>query len=728
MLNRSVVAVAALALARQASAQESAVPAPAGLGMAPLQMPKTVVYGSAEFDGGVAYPFPAEVDGTRVFAGKKVTIFDFATMPAAQTDTYRTALSQIPGLLVSELSGNSILSIGYRGIGDPHETQNLLVLRDGIPFVVDLYGYPTVYYAPPFEITERFEFVRGGASLMYGPQPSGALNFVTRQPRKDREFGIRNQTTAGSYGRINSHTMVDGTVGKLGYLVSFDHRQGDGYRRENSDFELNGGTVRLTYDFAEHTRMTFDLDAVHSDSGDAGGLTRHTGAGLAVFDVDPRQTQTRFDRVRVTRYLPALTLEHAFSENTLLTARAWGGYYERFSKRQRTSGGSSFGAVSNLIDSNTINIHRYYTFGAEGRLRHDWSWGGESHTLAGGVMTYVADSPFEVDRGATANADTGTARQRSHRETAAGSVFAENVFRYRRLSITPGFRIENIHQSIHESLNLDKTATNAPALLSDSYVDHVPLGALGATFALDASNEVYANVSQGYKAKAYSDAVPLNNGTVVSDSLDPANAWTYEAGVRGRPAPWAHYDVSVFLIDYDNRFGTVSRNGVNEIRNVGRSINRGIDISGEVDLIGLADRLARTKHGETWGSFSLYANASLLDAEFVSGPLDGRTPQYAPDYMVRAGAIYRLAHRCKVAFLGTYVGDHFANDNNTADFRVPSYKVWDLTAEVEVWKDHARIVAGLNNVFDERYFSRVRSTGIDPAYGRNFYAGLSLAF
>ena len=181
-------------------------------------------------------------------------------------------------------------------------------------------------------------------------------------------------------------------------------------------------------------------------------------------------------------------------------------------------------------------------------------------------------------------------------------------------------------------------------------------------------------------------------------------------------------------MDYDDRFGSVTTGGVTRVGNVGRSINRGVDLSTELDLIGFSDRLRGTTHGEDWGALSVYANASLLDAEFVSGPLDGRTPQYAPEFMFRTGLIYRLTGRLKFSFLGTFVDDHFANDNNTADFRIPAYQVWDLTAEFTVWKDRAKVIAGLNNVFDEKYWSRVRVNGIDPAVGRNFYAGVSLQF
>ena len=103
-------------------------------------LPKVTIQGESDADNVVTHPFPAEVEGTKVYSGKKVTILDFDSLPQIQSDNYRQAFSQIPGLMVSELPNASLLSLGYRGIGDPHESQNLLVLKDGMPFVVDLYG------------------------------------------------------------------------------------------------------------------------------------------------------------------------------------------------------------------------------------------------------------------------------------------------------------------------------------------------------------------------------------------------------------------------------------------------------------------------------------------------------------------------------------------------------------------------------------------------------------
>jgi Fe(3+) dicitrate transport protein len=128
-------------------------------------------------------------------------------------------------------------------------------------------------------------------------------------------------------------------------------------------------------------------------------------------------------------------------------------------------------------------------------------------------------------------------------------------------------------------------------------------------------------------------------------------------------------------------------------------------------------------------AFSLYANATFLDAEFIEGPVEGNEPQYAPDCTVRAGGIYRWKDRVKVGLLGTFVERHWANDDNGN--RVPAYMVWDLTAEAKVYRSSVgdvSVIAGINNLLDEDYYARIRSDGIDPAYERNYYAGLSFTF
>ena len=671
------------------------------------------VYGEAENDSVIQNPFLAPVEGTKVFAGKRATVIDLDALPKVQANNYRQALALTPGLLFSEET-TPLVSLGYRGIGEPHRMQFMQVLKDGIPIHADPFGYPEAYYTPPLDTVDRIEFIRGGGSLMYGPQPGGALNYITYMPNRESPFSFRTQNIVGSDDLFSSYTAVDGTLGSLGYYGYFNHRESNGFREANSDYRLDGGHFKLAWDIDADTRLIFGFDGYEEEHGEPGGLT------ASDFAKNPDKT-TRFnDQFRLKRYAGTLELQHTFQPGTELSVKSWAGYYQRWSKRQR---GGGFGTLPTgpTATTNSIENQEFYTFGFEPRVRHDWEAWGNTHTLAAGMQFYYLTSPRQDQRGFEPDADNGITTQDSLRETVYGSLFVENKFTFGKLSITPGFRMEMINQSVNvQNYNPATGALTSEAARAD--FEAQPLFGLGISYDLGSDTELYANVSQSYRTTVFSEAIVAETGVTTTDA-GPGVGWNYEIGYRGTPRTWITYDTSLFLVDLDNRFGL---NG-NVLRSVGRSINYGWDGAMQVDVIGLADQLNGTNNVERIGSLNVYANATLLQAKLYGGPNDGATPQYAPEYIIRTGLIYNLKNKVKISFLGTFVDDHFADDAQTANRFIPGYMTWDLTAEVKVTKNFTAM-AGLNNVFDESYYSRVRNDGIDPGYGRNFYVGGSFQF
>lgn len=681
---------------------------------APVKLPTVVVTGESEGDATVQPPFLLPVEGTRIYSGKKTTVLDLDALPAIVNNNYRQALALTPGLLLSEES-TPLVSIGYRGLS-PHRTQFMQVLKDGIPIHADMFGYPEAYYTPPLDTVDRMEFLHGGASLMYGPQPGGALNYVTHRPSRATKFSGGSSQIFGSDGLYSTFNYATGTEGRVGYYAYFNHRQADGFRAANSDVSLYTGSVKLVLDADSDSRWIFAFDGYQEEHGEPGGLSLTAGPN---YNVD-RTATTRFnDRFRLERFFPSLTWEKDFSEGTKLEVRAWGGYYSRWSKRQ---GGGGFGTVA-AGAGNTIESQEFYTAAAEARLRHDWSWGEHTHTLAGGVMLYHMDSPRVDKTGATPTAEDGTIARSADRDLLYAPIFVENKFTFDKLSITPGLRLENVVQGVREKVNVAKTLATTPLGVKDEHA-FVPLVGLGLQYELRPKVSAYANVSQSYRPAVFTEAVPTGSGAVVNNDLAEGQSWQYELGLRGNPQPWLTWDTSVFRLDFDNQIGTVA--GV--VQNVGRSIHQGWEGALELDLVGLYDHLHKSDAADRWGSLSLYGNLMLLDAAFQGGANAGKAPQYAAEYLLRTGLNYRWRDRAKVSFLGTFVDDHFADDAHTAAFQVPAYMTWDLTAEVKVWKESVTLVAGVNNLFNEDYYSRIRGDGIDPAYGRNFYAGVSVKF
>lgn len=677
------------------------------------------VEAEAEKDHYIQGPFLPDTQGTKINVGKKTTVLDFDSLPRITANNYRQALAQAPGLILSEET-TPLISIGYRGLA-PHRSQFTQVLKDGIPIHADQFGYPEAYYAPPLDTVDRIEFTRGGAALMYGPQPGGALNYVTHRPRTDTKLGGSTLHTFGSNGYYSTFNYLDGTTGPLGYYGYYNRRKSDGIRSANSDYRLDAYSGRLVLGADTASRLIFTAELYKQENGEPGGLTFATGAGTVNYDTQRKTPSRLYDRFNLDRKALSLVWERDFSRGTFV-GRVWTIDYLRASRRQ---GGGGFGTLPTGPGANTNTIERqqFDQFGAEARVRLDWGGNG-GHVFTAGAQFYRTQSPRTDSRGTDPDATAGNVRLKSERKILYTPVFAENLFRFGALSLTPGVRVEFIDQSVRELVNVTRTTT---PLQNRDMRAAVPLFGLGAAYDLPAQKaQLYANASQSYRPMVFTEAVPNGATTVVNADLAESRAIQYELGYRAQPARGLVLDASVFYLEFANQIGGITLpNGLTSVANVGRAVHRGVEFGASYDLF--ARRAAPASVGAR-PALSVYANALLLDAKFKAGVTRGKTPQYAPRHVVRTGLIYARGDAFKLALTGTLSADSYADDGNTAQRYVPAYAVWDLTAEWRVSGTPLRLIGGVNNVFDEDYYSRVRPEGIDPAPRRNFYLGAALEF
>lgn len=660
-------------------------------------------------------PFLPAVQGTKINSGKKTSNISLADMPTLSNNNYRQALAKTPGLLLSEES-SPLVSVGYRGL-EPHRGQFTQMMEDGVPIHADMFGYPEAYYTPVLQTVENIEFIRGGASLMYGPQPGGALNYVTRQPVTDKKFTLSSENIFGSDNLFSTYEAMSGTVGPLGYLGYFHERQADGFRNWNSDFEVISSGMKVVLNQTGDSRLTLSYNEYHEEHGEPGGLVR------AQFDEDPAVSTREFDRFRLERYYGSLHYEKEFSEATQLDAKIYGGHYRRYSKRQR-GGGFGTAPVGVASTTNDIEEQDFYNLGFEPRLRHDYELFGEEHTLSVGAQTFMSHSPRTDMRGGSPSADTGDLRKDSDRDAWYFSVFLENLFRWGKLSVTPGVRLEHLWQRIQEQRNLDKTTV---PLADEKEFDFAPLFGIGVAYEIAKAVELYTNFSQAYRPKIFSQSVPLGTNQTISSDLTEGKSWQYDVGLRGRPVSFVSWDVDYFLMSFRDQIGTVG----SSVENVGDARHQGMEFYVDVDTVGAFDYFNDSNYVHAVGSLAPFVTLTVLSADFTGGPNEGRQPQYAPQYNLRTGIHYIWRERIKVSFTGTFLDDHYADDASTQNRYIPSYKVWDLTGELSLLKNvrnlfDLSVFGGINNIFDEHYYARVRADGIDPAYGRNIYGGVKL--
>jgi Fe(3+) dicitrate transport protein len=706
----------------------------------------------------VEYPALPPVEGTRINAGKKTSFVKPEEFPTFAGNDYREALATTPGIVVSEEPQSPIINLGYRGLNS-QRSEFTQVLKDGVTIKNEQFGFPESHYTPILDAVERIEVIRTGAALQFGSQPGGAINFVMKMPWQSVPFHFTTRNVFGSYGYYRNFTEADGTIGRLGYYSYYDHRQQDGFREANSDYDLNAGSARLVWDVTNDSRFVLTLDAYDEEHGEPGGLRRREAENPpnSVFVEDDATASTRFfDRFRLERYYATLEYQKFFSEGTQLDIKAFGGYLTRWSKRQR---GGGFGTLPSGPDAqtNSIQLRSDYTEGVDARLRHDYNLFNNVSTFAGGIYFYHALQDRRDERGLTPDAEHGDLRNLNTGVTWNGAIFAENRFHFGRLSVVPGMRLEFLNQSLSEQVNVAKMDNGEP-LASQSDFNFVPLFELGLDYVLvegeplvvppapvegskDAESkkvvtpvvgpvgpprvELYGTISQAYRPITYSELVPTGASSIVSGNLKEGEALQFEYGVRGKPFPYLNFDIGGFYFTFDDQVGEIILpNGFTSTSNVGDARYIGFEAAGELDILALVNGGAPSPYG----NLRLYGNVTLLDAEFTSGPNSGNTPAYAPDYQVKTGAIYSYKETLKVALLGTLVADEFGDDGDSFEGFIPAYNVWDLTAEFKFWKGRAGVFVGIRNLFDEDYWGEVREEGIMTALPRNYYGGFEFFF
>ncbi len=642
-----------------------------------------------------------EVDGPTITVTKKTSVVKLADQPSVIDNNQREIFDHLPGIVLAEQQNPTQLNLSYRGLGNPQESEFVLALQDGIALELDWIGYPTLYYLPVPQTLSSVQMIRGGSGLLYGPEPQPVINFVSRAPLTDRPWGGTTEQVGGSDDLFSSFNSISGTSGPWEYLADYSHRQSNG-QRANGDYHVNAGDLALGYHFSTQQKLSLAIHAYSVESGLAGLMTG------AQFHSNPNQTTTPDDRLWTDRDSVVLTYENHFDDHNSLVQKLWNGYSDLVTR----SDGASL-----TPSSATLAAQRFHYTGLDGRFLHTW---GHGNALTVGYTAYTSQSPYDeynspnplVDR----DDESGKLIYADGRKTHYGAIFAENVFRL------PYFHIVTSARFDHEELVSHETVASHPLLTNNDYSKNIPLFGIGIGNDFGRGNETYLNVAQGFRPLRYLDiASPFSNFSP-GNNPDPTKYVTYELGVHGWPMVGLYYDVSLFQVNVHDRIEAQTYNLTETIDvNTGNTRSRGIELEGSYDVL---------------SHLTVFANASLLNARFTSSALPnqtGKTPAYAPDYVLKAGATFRQSGHYKVSLVVDSVASQFFQDSNqpiaSTPARIPTYTVADFSGEYHLLGG-LRLLAGVSNLTNRRYYSRVFiSRGqLEPARDRTFYGGLAYDF
>ena len=676
-----------------------------------------------------------EVRNGIIYAGKKneVILVDSLDANKAINNT-RQILGRIPGLNIveTETGGFTANGIATRGL-NPIQSIEMNTRQNGYNISGDVYGYNEAYYIPPMEAVQRIEMVRGAASLQFGAQFGGLVNYVTEDAPVNKPFEFTTSQTVGSFGLFNSFNSIGGTYKKLSYYAFLQYRYMDGYRPNSHQWQLSG-LGKVNYKASEKLNMGVEYSLLRNQLKMPGGLTD------SLFNVSSKISTRSRNWLKSPWNIIAAHVDYTPSENSTLSLKTTYLFGNRSLVWRNEDGGpeavDEIDPLTNAFVNREVSKEGINNVTTELRFSKNYKLGNQRSTLAGGLRYAYAWFKRQGGGEGTTGSDfdlskTGDWGYNLDYTTTNIAPFVENIFRIgNKFSVTPGFRFEYLHSTAKGYRITD----NVKQVPNESRSRTFPLFGIGIEYKATPNTNMYANVSQAYRPIDYSQLTPFGVTSKIDQNLKDAYGFNSDLGYRGTIKNFLNFDIGGFYMAYNNRIGVVvltdpsTGNQYSYRTNIANSVHKGIESYVEFNLLKYLNQ--NSKYG-----LSIFNSFAYIDAKYTTGEFKGNRVEAAAETINRVGLIFN-SKQFSTTFQINNVGDAYGDASNvkTSDDPIagyiPAYTVLDFSATYKIKKYAIKI--GSNNLTNKSYFTRrtdeYPGPGIIPSTGRSFYVGLTAKF
>ena len=681
-----------------------------------------------------------DFEETYVYAGKKneVILMDLSMANLASNNA-RQVYSQIPGINIFQNDDAGLqLNIGGRGL-NPNRSSNFNTRQNNYDISADALGYPESYYTPANEGLQEIQILRGAASLQYGTQFGGLVNFIMKKPNQEKKLEIITRNTLGTNGLYTNFTSTSYKKNNFSYFGFINYKKGDGFR-ENSEFNSINYYQNFNFEINEKIKITADLTYLNYLAHQAGGLSD------IMFRDNPFQSNRERNWFDINWFLYNLKYIYKVNDGLNLSLNFFGLEAKRNSLGFRTNRVDQIdpGEERDLIKGDFSN------YGFEGRILKNYKIKNKKNYLLLGFKIYNSNSMSEQGPGSgNSTADfefdfnnyPNYVNQSKYRYPNKNfALFGENIFYLNEnLSITPGFRYENIvtkNIGFYRRINTDAAGNviyNERFDENDSRKRSFLLLGLGIGYKVNIDLDLYSNFSQNYRSVTFADISIINPAYAINPNIDDEKGYTFDFGLRGKVKDIMSFDSSLFALIYKDRIGFVQRvfpdgNVKSERGNVGNA-----QILGFENLIdfNLKKILSLNNNNE----MNFFINYSFINSKYLESEeigIEGKSVEFVPDHNLKTGIKYGFKN-LSINFQYLYMSSQFTDSSNAINGNlsgvigeIPSYRIADLSFSYNAKKISYEF--GVNNLLNEKYFTR-RATGypgpgIIPSAPRNYYLTL----
>lgn len=604
-------------------------------------------------------------------------------------------LRDVPGVYAQKKWGGDVrISIRGSGIGNPNHLRGLFVAQDGIPFN-EADGFGDVQMVDP--LLARFtEVYKGGNALRFGGALlGGAVNLVTPNGRTSGETASL-RADFGSWETARLHAEVGGVRGDWDGFIGVTGETAEGWRQQ-SDGQQQYVTANIGRSFGEDREARLIVQGAYIHQEIPGSLTLDQALNTPVMAAAANVAnayQRDYASVRTT-----LSSRWRLSPGLLFEGAVYGTWKDLDHP------------IFQVVDQQSRN------YGAFGRLDWEGRLFGLRADAFGGAWYRSGD--LDANQWVNVGGSRGARMAKARQNARALDVFAEGrLFVTDSVALVAGGAWGRAERD-YQSFALPGVATTFNLTTGKDYDWFAPR--LGILWESPSGAQAYANVTRSVEPPNFGSLSPTADGFA---PVEAQEAWTYEAGLRGRTEEFS-WDVAVYRAELDGELLNFVVNPALGIPaatfNAERTIHQGVEA-------GVDWRFApgwRLRQTYTFSDF-------VFDGDKVYG--DNDLP-LVPPHLYRAELRYDHPAGWFVAPSVEWTpSDSWVDYRNT--LKAPGYAIMNLGIG---WKLDERInlFVDARNLTDERYVSnfsavtdaRTVSTAVFwPGEGRSAFVGLRVAY
>ena len=592
-------------------------------------------------------------------------------------------LVAVPGLFTQNANNYAQdLRISLRGFGAraAFGIRGIKLIVDGIPETTpDGQGQLDNL---PLGLLSSVEVLRGPSASLYGNASGGVLYLNTLDQLENETIQL--QSRLGAYG-FQSYQLNTSLKGKKTIaLLHINRTKTDGFR-QNSGFEQTLFNTKIKHRLSSKSTLQLQLNYTDSPRAeDAGGITlEDTEADWS----QARQRNVAYDTYEsVNQFKSGLRWQQDWGDQWNLDTYGFYTFRDFYGKLPFENGG--------IIDL----TRNYYGFGSRLNYIQD------KHRWQIGIET--AQQADQRDRYLNLNGAQGSLSFSQLESFGSFGIYILDEVRWEKVLLRTSLRYDDLRLGA-DSVSEDQTYQ----VLNPS---------VGLSYEVAPEQRLFANFSSSFETPALSELSANPSGAEgLNLELEPARALNYELGWKGL---WAktRMEANVFFIESTNEilpYELEAFPGRSFYRNAGATQRWGVEVFGSYQ----------------WEQWELQASMTQAQYRFTeNNTSEGNTLPGIPNSQFFLQLGYTSLQNWQFQLTGEHIGSLYADTANAVQIEAFQKVRLQGGKTIALGNLELNLFAGINNLFDVRYFDNIRLNAFggryyEPAPGRNAFFGLSAA-